>query len=318
MLKKAAGIDLSRAKIPGVKLRHLEWKNLKATGADLTKGQILFCRFPEADFSSAKLQGTWLSDSSFIDANLENADVALASVSHSSFKRANCRGVSLAKAKIQRTDLCGADLTGADLTGTKWDKVSYDEHTRWPKGFTPSLEMIWKGPGTSPAAHQLVEATKPKGKLDIEQFMKRLEELTDAAKLGKALSMLKADKFRLYAQVNDRQLVGVVKSQSDADLVYSCRLSAEGTYGCCTQNLNVCGGLRGSLCKHLLVLIIGLSKSGELDPNLIDTWVRLSKSNKPALDKDAMSETFLRYKGAEAGEVDWRPTETIPEDYYAM
>ena len=68
----------------------------------------------------------------------------------------------------------------------------------------------------------------------------------------------------------------------------------------------------------LLVLIVGLAKNGELDPNRIDTWIRLSKTNKPALDKDAMSETLLRYKGAEAGEVDWRPTETIPEDYYAM
>jgi hypothetical protein len=72
------------------------------------------------------------------------------------------------------------------------------------------------------------------------------------------------------------------------------------------------------LCKHLLVLIVGLTKNNELDPNVIDTWIRLSKTNKPALDKEAMSETFLRYKGAEAGEVDWRPTETIPEDYYAM
>jgi hypothetical protein len=130
--------------------------------------------------------------------------------------------------------------------------------------------------------------------------------------------MLKADRFRLYAQVESEYFVGVVKSQTDAGLVYSCRLNADGTYACCTQNLNICGGLRGSLCKHLLVLIVGLTKNGELDPNAIDTWIRLSKTNKPALDKDAMSETFLRYKGAEAGEVDWRPTETIPEDYYAM
>jgi len=31
-----------------------------------------------------------------------------------------------------------------------------------------------------------------------------------------------------------------------------------------------------------------------------------------------MSQTFLKYKGAEAGEIDWRPTETVPEDYYAF
>lgn len=159
---------------------------------------------------------------------------------------------------------------------------------------------------------------KPAGPIDIDTFMKRLEKRTDPAKLSKALAMLKADRFRLYAQVEDDSFVGVVKSQTDPSLVYSCRLGADGSYACCTQNLNVCGGLRGSLCKHLLVLIVGLSKGGELDPTKIDDWVDASRSKKPALDKDAMSETFLRYKGAEAGEVDWRPTETIPEDYYAL
>ena len=38
----------------------------------------------------------------------------------------------------------------------------------------------------------------------------------------------------------------------------------------------------------------------------------------PTLDAEAMTATFLKYKGAEAGDVDWRPTETIPEDFYAM
>jgi hypothetical protein len=47
-------------------------------------------------------------------------------------------------------------------------------------------------------------------------------------------------------------------------------------------------------------------------------WVAASRGHKPALDKDALAETFLKYKGAEAGELDWRPTETVPEDFYAM
>jgi hypothetical protein len=58
--------------------------------------------------------------------------------------------------------------------------------------------------------------------------------------------------------------------------------------------------------------------SNELDLAQVESWIAASRAQKPLLDKDAMSETFLRYKGAEAGEVDWRPTETIPEDYYAM
>jgi hypothetical protein len=136
--------------------------------------------------------------------------------------------------------------------------------------------------------------------------------------INKALKMLKADRFQLFVEVKDSSITGVVKSQTDASLVYSCRLSHDGAFGCCTQNLNICGGLRGALCKHLLVLIIGLGKAGSVDLTNLDVWIQASKLQKPALDKEAMSETFLRYKGAEAGELDWRPTETIPEDYYAM
>jgi hypothetical protein len=72
------------------------------------------------------------------------------------------------------------------------------------------------------------------------------------------------------------------------------------------------------LCKHLLVLIIGMTKGGELDPTTVNQWIQASRYKKPELDKDTMGETLLRYKGAEAGDVDWRPMETIPEDYYSL
>jgi hypothetical protein len=131
--------------------------------------------------------------------------------------------------------------------------------------------------------------------------------------------MLKAERFQLFADVQESHLVGVVKSQSDPDLVYSARLDSNGMFACCTQNLNICGGLRGAPCKHLLVLIIGLAQNDLVDPTTVDEWLDASRLvTKPELDKDSMSETFLRYKGAEAGEVDWRPTETVPEDYYAF
>lgn len=148
--------------------------------------------------------------------------------------------------------------------------------------------------------------------------MKRFEKVTDSAKLSKATAMLKAEKFRLYAKVEADHLVGVVKSQTNPDLVYSCRLGSDGKYSCGTQNLRACGGLQGSPCKHLLVLIVGLSNAGELDPATAHDWTQAARKKQPVFDKDALSETFLKYKGAEAGEIDWRPTETIPEDFYAM
>jgi hypothetical protein len=181
-----------------------------------------------------------------------------------------------------------------------------------------AIKLAPKKKSAKPAAESSKTPPAVNTNLDIDHFMRQLEAKTDPAKLSKALSMLKADRFRLFAEVKDNSLVGVVKSQTDPELVYSCRLGADGQFACCTQNLNICGGLRGSLCKHLLVLIVGLSKAGELDRSKVNEWITSSAGKKPLLDKDQMSETFLRYKGAEAGEVDWRPTETIPEDYYAL
>ncbi len=154
--------------------------------------------------------------------------------------------------------------------------------------------------------------------IDLDTFMEHLVKKCDPAKLSKALLMLKAERFQLFSQIEKDSIVGVVKSQTSADLAYSCRLASDGSFSCCTQNLRPCGGLRGSLCKHLLVLIVGLTRSGQLDSATVDEWVSASRKRKPVLDAELMSATFLRYKGAEAGEVDWRPTETIPEDYYAL
>jgi hypothetical protein len=175
-----------------------------------------------------------------------------------------------------------------------------------------------KGSGPDP---RLVPSAPGAGEpppADLPALLKRLKRWGDPAKLDKAMSMLKADRFQLFSRVAEDHLVGVVRSQSDRSLVYACRLAADGHYACCTQNLNVCGGLRGSPCKHLLVLIVGLARAGQLEPGTALAWIRASRGRKPELDRDAMAEVFLRYKGAEAGELDWRPTETLPEDFYAM
>lgn len=151
---------------------------------------------------------------------------------------------------------------------------------------------------------------------EMEEFMAFMKMAVDSSRFEKALSMLKAERFQLFSDVLEDSIVGVVKSQTDPDLIYSCQLTRKGNFSCCTQNLFTCGGLRGNLCKHLLVLIMGLAQNGAVDLPTVKEWVTNSKGVKPKLDKDVMSEVLLRYKGAEAGEIDWRPTETIPEDFY--
>jgi hypothetical protein len=150
----------------------------------------------------------------------------------------------------------------------------------------------------------------------MEEFIAVMKTAVDASRFKKALSMLKAERFQLFSDVSEDSIAGVVKSQTDPNLIYSCHLTRDGNFSCCTQNLFTCGGLRGNLCKHLLVLIIGLAQNGAVDLPTVKQWIGKSKGVKPKLDKDVMSEALLRYKGAEAGEIDWRPTETIPEDFY--
>jgi len=72
------------------------------------------------------------------------------------------------------------------------------------------------------------------------------------------------------------------------------------------------------VCKHLLVLVIGLAKAEKIDLNAALHWILASTVETPKIDKPILTEVFLKYKGVSAGEVDWRPTETIPEDYYAF
>ena len=72
------------------------------------------------------------------------------------------------------------------------------------------------------------------------------------------------------------------------------------------------------MCKHLLVLIVGLARASQIDLASVQQWTQSSGSKRPKVDKDNASAIFLKYKGAEAGEIDWRPTETIPEDFYAF
>jgi hypothetical protein len=289
-----AGCDLSYVKL----VRDTRLTEAKLTGARLKKANLAGCRCSRSDFSRADLTGM------------------TAWAAH--FQGASFAGADLTSADLSRSDLRGADLTGATLRECTLFGSTFDEHTKWPRGFKPSEYLTWVGNGPDPRlAATAREKARPKP-TDFAGFLRRLENVTDKARFAKALAMLKADRFRLFAEVEPEQVIGVVKSQSDPTLVYSCRLGADGKYACCTQNLNVCGGLRGSPCKHLLVLVVGLTKAGQLDPAAAHDWTQASRGRKPELNKDAMAETLLQYKGAEAGEVDRRPTETIPEDFYAV
>lgn len=319
--RKAAGnyrrVDFSGARLQGVDFSRLDFQHARFDRADLAEAwlyesHLQHCCFQHADLRGASCRGVRGQDSDFSGAKLNKCDLEFAYLRRAVFAGANLRGASLMCA-----DLCGADLREAKLHGVDVKFAKFDESTCFPKGFHLDESMKWEGTGRDPRLPK-ISTVHDRKRIGWKAFMNRVQANVDAPKLTKALEMLRSDRFQLYAEVADQYLVGVVKSQTDTDLVYACWLGADGTYACCTQNFHPCGGMRGSVCKHILVLAIGLGRSRELNLSKAANWLAASRGEKPSLDKDAMSETFLRFKGAEAGEVDWRPTETIPEDYYAM
>ena len=310
-----SGVEQWKSRLPEAE-RLAPFKKANLDGADL--GGVRLVSMPEGSFTGARLGGADLSKGDFSKAAFQHAVLRDASLFGASFKKADLTGADLEGANLARALLQGAVLADAKLAGAILDKAQFDGDTVWPTGFVPPEGLLWVGKGPNPAALAAIAIRKKsEGPIDAKAFMARLEKTIDKPRLAKALSMLKHERFQLFVEVGDARLAGIVKSQSDPDLVYSCALAADGQFGCCTQNLNVCGGLRGALCKHLLVLAIGLTQAGQIDADTLDDWVQRSGLRTPALDKEAMSAILLRYKGAEAGEIDWRPTETLPEDFYA-
>jgi uncharacterized protein YjbI with pentapeptide repeats len=317
LCKTFEGADLSGAKLEGARFHHVDFSGARFDGADARKAGVEHCRLPGATFRQANFEGcAWRSMTAaggdFTGANLRNGYF-----NSCSFGKAIFPGADLSGGKFELAYFEGADLSQARLEGATFENATYDEDTRFPAGMAPLDGMRYVGKGDNPHLKNLIAA--PAGaKLDVGAFMAGLRQKVDSGRLTNALTMLKAERFQLFALVEAHQLVGIIKSQRAAERLYSCRLAGDGTFSCCTQNLRECGGLQGRICKHLLVLLVGLVKSGQADAALVDRWITVSLKQRPVLDKDTMSATFLRYKGAEAGEIDWRPTETIPEDYYAL
>ena len=292
-------------------LRGIDLSGANLSAIELTSRQLQGSRFTDSDLTAAKLYSSELQGADFGGADLTGADLQYSKCEKASFAKATLTNADLSNTKLQ-----GADFTGATLAGAKLGKAQFDGHTKFPAGFKVPDAMVWKGDGPRPGLRAAKVAAP--GSMTFGAFVKGLVKKVDPARIQKAAAMLKAERFQLFADVTDSALAGVVKSQTSKELVYSCRLAADGAFGCGTQNLKPCGGLQGALCKHLLVLVVGLAKAGKLDPATADNWVNASRGQKPTLDTDVTAATFLKYKGAEAGEIDWRPTETIPEDFYAM
>ncbi|MBN9521700.1 pentapeptide repeat-containing protein [bacterium] len=312
------GCDLTGINLSGVTADRASFAAANLTDARLSGLPSSQASFDKTSFAGADLTRAKLTGGSFVGADFTRARLTGADLSGGCFRRASFAGADLTGATLAGVSLLGADLTGAVLADTRISGGWFDKHTRWPAGFVPPGDMTWHGAGADP---RLAGKGKKAVAADVNGLMTRLHALIDPGRMKRTLDMLTSGKNQLFAEIEPTMVRGVVRSQREADLVYSCVLTDDGTYACCTPDLEPCMGLRGEPCKHILVLLIGLARAGELDPTTADRWATAGAARNHRWNKTTrnhVSDTLLKYKGVQAGEVDWRPTETIPEDYYAM
>ncbi len=312
------GLDLGGHDLTGAVLRGVGAKRASFVGATLVDAEMSDAVLDKADFSNADLQGANLKGVRAPEAVFRGAKLARATLARGMFFGVSFAGGDLTGADLSDTNLNKADFTGATLDGVALDKATFDLGTAWPAGFAIPAEVLFIGRGTDP---RLSGKGKKAVATDIAGLVARLNAIIDPKRMKRTLDMLKSGRNQLFAEVEPTHVRGIVRSQKDEDLIYSCVLTEDGTYACCTPDLSPCLGLRGEPCKHLLVLLMGLARAGQLDPSTADRWVVAASGKNHRWNKTTknhVSDTLLRYKGVEAGEVDWRPTETIPEDFYAM
>ncbi len=153
---------------------------------------------------------------------------------------------------------------------------------------------------------------------DFRSLAAQLRQVADERRVDRAIKMLKKEAFQLYANSTSETLGGIVKSQTQEGTFYASWIDHQGRYSCYDHDLEACRGTQGAVCKHILVLLIGMARNGGFDPACAYKWIRAAAKKKPVNDPNPSAELILPFRGVEAGEVDWRPTETVPEDYYAL
>jgi hypothetical protein len=153
----------------------------------------------------------------------------------------------------------------------------------------------------------------------VKQLNSSIKDDTIPPRIDKAINMYKKEINLLYIDKNAESFKAVIKSQTHPEsLEYAVKLSSKGNFFCGTQNLHPCGGLRGKICKHIILALIAVIKTNQGTIDEMIKWVDKTKLNKPYFDKNEATRIFLKYQNALEGVIEWRPVEILPEDFFAF
>lgn len=153
----------------------------------------------------------------------------------------------------------------------------------------------------------------------LDNLFKEIIRYDLVPKIQKAIRMFRREKNLLYIDKTSQGLNSVVKSQTNPKkLEYACSIKSDGSYFCGTQNLRPCGGLRGSICKHIILSFIAAIKEDENNSEEMIQWIKKTLSIRPKLEKSEATSIFIKYTHALEGKIEWRPVEIYPEDFLAF
>ena len=102
------GVDASMAFLQGIHLRHANLLRADFSSADLRNSSLSECDLTLANLNSANFRGSDLQNAVLREADLRDADL---------------NGATLANSDLTGARLDGADLRSADLRGARWQQI---------------------------------------------------------------------------------------------------------------------------------------------------------------------------------------------------
>jgi len=302
-LLSLAGANLAGIDLGGMDLGRIDAAGVNLAGAHLTKVQLHEATLRDARLDRAVLKKARLDGADCRAATARAADLREANLKGSDWRAADLRDADLKKANLAQARLEGADLTGADLDGVQAHLTRYDAATVFPDGFQPQGGWISTSgelmsiPTDYPSLVQLLGYV----------LQPRWSHVAPHVTAGLAPLWAEADADRAHA---------VVPAAVGATTFLACRITSAGRFQCATPDLTPCPDAADGVCRHVVCLVLSLVQRERLSAEDAARWLQRSLAHDVGLDRDALGEIFARY--AETIQADYRPNETLPEDYYAL
>jgi uncharacterized protein YjbI with pentapeptide repeats len=152
IIRNSQGQTASFGRIEAI--QHLASNKVSLEGLDVQKALLDNIKIPKAYLRLSNFSEASLVSSNFSEANLERAKMHAAQFRSSHLKKTNFYHADLSNSFFDKADLTGADLTETNLSSTNLEKARlkdvktqnaiYDNKTKFPKDFNPTIQKMIK------------------------------------------------------------------------------------------------------------------------------------------------------------------------------